>query len=127
MSGYKYLGDFSATPPWYSVSMSCDDCRVSWSGCWDNFECPKCGKGELPNNRIEDLDSILPERCKNQGQSPMTNTMRLNERFYPDAVKAHKKWIKNAADNPIIMANPSFESFLAGAQWQAAKQMGDAK
>lgn len=45
---YKYLGDFSATPPWHSRSMSCDDCRVSWTGCWDNFQCPKCGKGDLP-------------------------------------------------------------------------------
>ena len=46
--GYAYLGDFSATPPWYSIAMSCDDCKVSWTGCWDNYQCPKCGKGELP-------------------------------------------------------------------------------
>lgn len=48
---YKYLGNFSAAPPWHSVSMSCDECRVSWTGCWDNFECPKCGRGELPSYR----------------------------------------------------------------------------
>lgn len=52
----------------------------------------------------------------------MTNTMRGSERFYPDVAIAHKKWVKNAADNPIIMANPSFESFLAGVQWHAAPQ-----
>jgi hypothetical protein len=46
--GYLYLGDLSATPPWFSVSMSCDACKVSWTGCWDNFQCPKCGEGELP-------------------------------------------------------------------------------
>ncbi len=45
---YKYLGDFSATPPEHSRAMSCDDCMVSWTGCWDNFQCPKCGEGELP-------------------------------------------------------------------------------
>ena len=45
---YKYLGDFSATPPWHSRSMQCDICEVSWTGCWDNFQCPKCGQGELP-------------------------------------------------------------------------------
>ena len=53
MFGYKYLGNFSATPPWHDVAMSCDDCKVSWTGCWDNFQCPKCGKGELP--RHDDL------------------------------------------------------------------------
>lgn len=45
---YEYLGDFSAAPPWYSKHMSCDKCMVSWTGCWDNFQCPKCGDGELP-------------------------------------------------------------------------------
>jgi hypothetical protein len=46
---YEYLGDFSATPPWHSRSMACDDCRVSWTGCWDNYQCPKCGMGDLPS------------------------------------------------------------------------------
>lgn len=45
---YKNLGNFSAVDPWWSVHMTCDDCKVSWTGCWDNFECPQCGKGELP-------------------------------------------------------------------------------
>jgi hypothetical protein len=48
LTSYEYLGDFSATPPWHSRAMSCDDCRVSWTGCWDNFQCPKCGMGDLP-------------------------------------------------------------------------------
>lgn len=51
-SEYKYLGDFSATPPWHSRSMSCDKCKVRWTGCWDNFQCPKCGDGELPSNDV---------------------------------------------------------------------------
>jgi len=45
---YKYLGDYSATPPGHDRFMSCDKCRVSWTGCWDNFQCPKCGDGEIP-------------------------------------------------------------------------------
>lgn len=45
---YEYLGDYSSTPPWHSRAMSCDECRVSWTGCWDNFQCPKCGMGDLP-------------------------------------------------------------------------------
>lgn len=49
---YTYLGDLSATPPWHSKSMSCDDCRVRWVGCWDNFQCPKCGQGELPSSEV---------------------------------------------------------------------------
>lgn len=48
--GYEYLGDFSATPPWFSVSMQCDNCKVSWTGCWDNYQCPRCGEGELPDS-----------------------------------------------------------------------------
>lgn len=44
----EYLGNFSAAPPWHSVLMTCDACDVSWTGCWDNFECPRCGSGELP-------------------------------------------------------------------------------
>ncbi len=50
----KYLGDFSATPPWFSVYMVCDKCNVSWTGCWDNFQCPQCGEGELPNCNIDE-------------------------------------------------------------------------
>lgn len=46
----EYLGDFSATPIWHSRYMECQTCRVSWHGCWDNFQCPKCGEGELPSH-----------------------------------------------------------------------------
>ena len=56
MTEYKYLGDFSATPPWYSQLMSCHECQVSWTGCWDNFQCPQCGKGDLPSP-----DEFIPE------------------------------------------------------------------
>ena len=38
--------------------------------------------------------------------------------FYPTEAKAYHKWVKTAHDNPIIMANVGFETFLAG--WQAA-------
>lgn len=53
---YTDLGDFSATPPWHSRRMSCDACRVTWLGCWDNFQCPKCGMGEL---QTDDLNLLL--------------------------------------------------------------------
>ena len=53
MNDYKYLGNFSATPPWHSVSMSCHDCKVSWIGCWDNFQCPQCGNGDLPDCSLD--------------------------------------------------------------------------
>lgn len=46
---YEYLGNFSAVGPAYSRGMRCHDCKVEWVGCWDNFMCPKCGQGELPN------------------------------------------------------------------------------
>ncbi len=51
---YKYLGNFSAVDPVYSRHMECDKCRVSWTGCWDNFQCPKCGEGELPKSGSDD-------------------------------------------------------------------------
>jgi hypothetical protein len=48
MSEYKHLGNLSATPPWHTREMDCHDCKVSWGGCWDNFQCPECGEGEIP-------------------------------------------------------------------------------
>ena len=46
--GWKDYGDLSAVEPPYRVSMQCDACRTRWYGCWDNFQCPECGEGELP-------------------------------------------------------------------------------
>lgn len=48
LTDFEYLGNLSATPPWAARHMSCWDCKVSWDGCWDNFECPRCGEGDLP-------------------------------------------------------------------------------
>lgn len=45
---YEYIGNFSAVDPAYSRAFSCDKCEVSYTGCADNFMCPKCGGGELP-------------------------------------------------------------------------------
>lgn len=55
-AGYEYLGDLSATPPWHSKMMACDKCMVEWTGCWDNFQCPRCGDGELPKPPDEILE-----------------------------------------------------------------------
>ncbi len=56
MSEYKYLGDFSATPPQYSRHMTCFECKVSWTGCWDNFMCPQCLQGELPSTSMASFE-----------------------------------------------------------------------
>lgn len=53
---YTYLGNFSACEPWAAVGMSCDKCRVSWTGCWDNYQCPKCGDGDLPWNACDSVE-----------------------------------------------------------------------
>jgi hypothetical protein len=53
--GFKHYGDLSAVDPPYRRSMECDACRTRWMGCWDNFQCPECGKGELPNATYGDL------------------------------------------------------------------------
>ena len=52
-SSYRYLGDFAATPIGYGRYMACEHCRVSWTGCWDNFQCPECGHGELPTSEVQ--------------------------------------------------------------------------
>lgn len=65
MSEYKYLGDFSATPVWHTRHMECHDCKVSWGGCWDNFQCPKCGQGDLPSS---DTDSLSLTKCKKKNK-----------------------------------------------------------
>lgn len=64
-TSYKYLGDFSATPPWHSRDMSCDDCKVSWTGCWDNFQCPVCQRGEVPSC---DLTGLLLANNKEESK-----------------------------------------------------------
>jgi hypothetical protein len=46
--GYRDYGDLSAVEPWARVSMTCERCKVRWYGCWDNYQCPECGEGELP-------------------------------------------------------------------------------
>jgi hypothetical protein len=40
---YENLGFLSAAPPERSISLSCDKCRVRWTGCQDAAECPRCG------------------------------------------------------------------------------------
>lgn len=45
---YTHIGDYSAVEPWHRVFMSCGHCKVTWDGCWDNYQCPRCGEGELP-------------------------------------------------------------------------------
>jgi hypothetical protein len=52
---FEYLGNFSAVDPAYYRAMSCYKCHVSWTGCWDNFQCPKCGEGELPTSEIKEM------------------------------------------------------------------------
>lgn len=61
MIDYKYLGNFAACEPWAAQGMSCDDCMVSWTGCWDNFQCPKCGNGELPSCELPAVVSSPPD------------------------------------------------------------------
>ena len=48
--GWKDYGDLSAVEPWHRVSMQCEPCNTRWYGCWDNFQCPECGGGELPKH-----------------------------------------------------------------------------
>jgi len=52
IDGYKEYGDLSAVDPPYARRMQCDTCRTKWLGCWDNFTCPECGEGELPQASI---------------------------------------------------------------------------
>lgn len=49
----RFLGDLSAVDPVYARLMVCQPCNVSWRGCWDAFECPECGQGELPSSSVD--------------------------------------------------------------------------
>ena len=64
--GYKYIGDFSAAPIGHSRHMSCHKCEVSWTGCWDNFMCPRCQEGDIPNNDDDPELALLPPPPKEQ-------------------------------------------------------------
>jgi predicted RNA-binding Zn-ribbon protein involved in translation (DUF1610 family) len=67
---YRYLGDFAACEMWAARHMTCDACRVAWTGCWDNFMCPECGEGELPS--CEPAGMTLGELLRHnvQGHGP---------------------------------------------------------
>ena len=59
--GYENLGNLSAVGPAYSRQMDCDVCKVYWVGCWDNFQCPKCGEGELPDYKNSQAGDTLKD------------------------------------------------------------------
>ena len=54
IDGFKDYGDLSAVEPPYRIHMRCEACRTKWYGCWDNFQCPECGEGELPRAQLLD-------------------------------------------------------------------------
>jgi hypothetical protein len=66
---YTYLGNFSAVEPVHTRYMVCYDCKVSWHGCWDNFMCPKCGKGELPKFGLGFGEKLLYQSTPGRGDS----------------------------------------------------------
>jgi len=62
VDGWKDYGDLSAVEPWHRVAMRCHACKTKWLGCWDNFQCPECGRGELPG--AAPLAPITPSSVK---------------------------------------------------------------
>ena len=70
--------------------------------------CPICGG---------DLDGRESDGCKPK-EAPLDDK-HFGEKLNPLESKAYDKWVKNAGDNPLIMANCGFETFLAG--WQAGQ------
>lgn len=46
--GWKDYGYLAAVDPPYAINMRCAKCKTRWMGCWDAFQCPECGEGELP-------------------------------------------------------------------------------
>lgn len=68
---------------------------------------PLMGSGNEPRCAADDSHALSQQ----PDDSPNTR------KFYPAASRAYDKWVKTAGDNPIIMADASFETYLAG--WQA--------
>lgn len=40
---YDHLGFLSSASPERSIALWCNKCRVSWVGCQEAAECPRCG------------------------------------------------------------------------------------
>jgi hypothetical protein len=40
---HKYLGSMNQMQDSFGRLMNCNNCNVSWVGCWDNHECIYCG------------------------------------------------------------------------------------
>lgn len=71
MDGYEHLGFLSSAPPDRSVALSCARCRVSWTGCADAGDCPRCGDDRL-TPFLEGLEAhvgVRPFRIISGGQT----------------------------------------------------------
>lgn len=60
---YTHYGDLSAVGPKYSVFLYCDNCKVSWDGCCEVFQCPECGQGKPP---IQSMNAIMETILKDE-------------------------------------------------------------
>jgi len=64
----QLLDNLHSPRPVYTVKLNCQYCELSWSGCYDNFHCPKCNSGdswEALNLMKKELDDILNSQSLN--------------------------------------------------------------
>lgn len=57
---YENLGDLNAAPPERSIFLYCDKCRVKWTGCQDQSECPRCGNTEAWRDHLA-VDALIKD------------------------------------------------------------------
>lgn len=61
VSGYRDLGDFSVAIG-RGTPLSCHHCKVSWTGCMAESECPECGRPK--GFRQDDHNECYCDTCK---------------------------------------------------------------
>ena len=56
---YRYMKNTTAAPLEHSKLLTCDKCRVAFTGCEDAFQCPECGR-DCDFWNMSDSEEVIP-------------------------------------------------------------------
>jgi predicted RNA-binding Zn-ribbon protein involved in translation (DUF1610 family) len=57
-----YYGNISAASPERSISLNCEICGITWTGCQDQYECPMCGNSKAWREYMDSFSEWLDEK-----------------------------------------------------------------
>lgn len=104
--------------------LACDSFAIGEALIWliEESESAKASEQTMEPRENDRAHSCKCDECREHDAKVYEQPVELigGEAFYPEAAKAYHKWLKHAQDNPIIMANVGFETYLAG--WQATEK-----